>query len=124
MSSRKILIVDDDPVARRVLHAALVSRGYQPFLAGDAMAALTEAQKSAPNLILLDLGMPAGGGLTFLKRMQASPRLAVIPVIVISGQERATAEPGALEAGAVAYLQKPARPEDVIAAIEGILGSS
>lgn len=124
MPGQKILIVDDDPIARRVLHAALVKHGYQPLVAADAMAALTETQRSRPDLILLDLGLPAGGGFTFLKRLHTFPFLTVIPVVVISGQERATAEPAALEAGAKAFIPKPARPEDVLAVIERTLGAS
>jgi CheY-like chemotaxis protein len=118
VTERKILIVDDDPIARRVLYQALASKGYQPLMAGDAMAALTEAQKHRPDLILLDLGLPAGGGFTFLKRLHTFPHLALIPVVVISGQEKATAEPAALEAGAREFIQKPARPEDVLAVLE------
>ena len=122
MTARKILIVDDDPVARRVLHQALTTRGYQPLLASDAMAALTETQKNRPDLILLDLGLPAGGGFTFLKRVHTFPHLTLIPVVVISGQDRSTAEGPALEAGAREFLQKPASPEVVLAAIERVLG--
>src|SRR5688572_14672303 len=124
MSPGKILIVDDDPVARRVLHAALAARGYQPILAGDAMAALTETQKHRPDLILLDLGLPAGGGFSFLKRLHTFPHLAMTPVVVISGQERETAEAAALEAGARAFIAKPAVPDDVIATVERILGAT
>lgn len=118
----KVLIIEDDPVSRRVLHAALAGKKYETVIAGDAMAALTEAQRTKPDLILLDLGLPAGGGMAFLQRLASIPRLAVIPVVVISGQDPATAEEPALAAGARAFLPKPVRPEDVVAKVEEIVG--
>jgi DNA-binding response OmpR family regulator len=118
----KILIIDDDPVARRVLHAALIAKNYQTIIASDAMAAISEAQRSRPDLILLDLGLPAGGGMLVLQRLASFPRLAVIPVVVISGQDPAAAAQPALDAGARAFLPKPVRPEDVVAKVEELLG--
>jgi CheY-like chemotaxis protein len=71
-------------------------------------------------LILLDLGLPGGGGLSVLERLHSLPRLSGTPVIVISGQERAKAEPAALQAGAVAFFKKPA--EALLAVIADVLG--
>lgn len=122
MPARKVLIVDDDPLARRILHSALTTEGYEATVAADAMTALSEAQRIRPDIILLDLGLPAGGGMSFLARMRRFPNLAVVPVIVISGHDRTLAEKPALEAGAAAFLQKPARPEQVIAEMNRILG--
>jgi CheY-like chemotaxis protein len=123
-SVAKILIIDDDPVARRVLHAALTAKNHQTVIASDAAAAISEAQRSRPDLILLDLGLPAGGGMLVLQRLATFPRLAVIPVVVISGQDPAAAAQPALDAGARAFLPKPVRPEDVVAKVEELLGKS
>lgn len=113
----KALIIEDDPVA-------LTAKNHRTAVAGDALAALTEAQPKTPDLILLDLGLPAGRGMQFLKRLAAIPRLAVIPVVIISGRDPATGEQPALAAGARAFLPKPARPEAVVAKVEEIVGKA
>lgn len=121
VAEKKILIVDDDPVARHTLHTLLKSHQYETAVAGDAMAALTQARNHKPDLIILDLGLPAGGGFTFLQRVRAFPALSLIPIVVISGHDRATNEPRALEAGAAYYIEKPAKNEDVVAIVKRLL---
>jgi DNA-binding response OmpR family regulator len=118
---KTILIVDDDPVARQILHAQLKA-SYQTFMSGDAMAGFVEARKHQPDLILLDLGLPAGGGFVVLQRLKAVPALSLIPVIVVSGLDRTVNEPKALAAGANAYLQKPAAPDQLLAKIRELIG--
>ena len=120
----KILIVEDEPVIRRVLHNTLSGAGYDVILAADVTSALSEAQKHRPGLIILDLGLPAGGGFVFLQRLRVFPHLAVTSVVVISGHDRVTMEPRALEAGAAAYIEKPAKPADIIATVRQVLGES
>jgi DNA-binding response OmpR family regulator len=121
MATKTILIVEDDPVGRQTLHTALRAQGFDTVLAGDAMTALTLARNRQPSLIILDLGLPAGGGFTFLQRLRMFPALAVIPVIVVSGQDRATHEQAAIDAGASAFISKPAAPEIIIARIRELL---
>jgi DNA-binding response OmpR family regulator len=118
---KKILIVEDDPVARQIMHARLKS-AYQVFMSGDALAAFTEARKQQPDLIILDLGLPAGGGFTVLQRVQSLPALAGTPVLVVSGMDRAANEKKAIEAGATAYIQKPAGEEELMAKIRELIG--
>lgn len=118
---KKILIVEDDPVARQILNARLKSK-YEVLVTSDAMAAFTEARKHHPDLIILDLGLPAGGGFAVLQRLKAIPALSVIPVLVISGLDQATHEPKALEAGANVYLQKPAGDEALLANVRELVG--
>ena len=118
---KKILIVDDDPTARQVLNAQL-KRDYQIVMTGDAMAAFTEARKQQPDLIILDLGLPAGGGFSVLQRLNTIPALATIPVLVISGLDRTANESKALGAGAAAYIQKPAQDAELLATVKDLLG--
>ncbi len=122
MPANKILIIEDDPVGRHILHTALKAAHFETSMAGDAMLALTQARQIKPDLIILDLGLPAGGGYTFLHRLRMFPALAVIPVLVVSGLDRATNEQIAIDAGASAYLEKPAAPDVIIAKIREILG--
>lgn len=120
--TQKILIVDDDPTARHIAHTVLKANGYETVIASDAMGALAETQRHRPDLVILDLGLPAGGGFAYLKRKGSLPQIALIPVLVISGQDRAASESRALEAGASAYMQKPADGESVLAKVREILG--
>ncbi|HEX7420368.1 MAG TPA: response regulator [Thermoanaerobaculia bacterium] len=118
---KKILVVEDDPLARQILNVRL-KPAYEVIVTGDAMSAITEARKQKPDLIILDLGLPAGGGFSVLQRLKAIPALAVIPVLVVSGLDQATNERKALEAGANAYLQKTPTNETLIATVRALLG--
>ena len=118
----KILIVDDDPVWRQILHRTLKAENYEPIVAADAMTALTATQRSRPDLIILDLGLPAGGGQIFMQRLKSFPALQTIPVIVISGQDPAQGRAASMAAGAQAFIAKPASREQVLAAINNLLG--
>jgi len=116
----KILIVEDDPVWRQILHRLMKSEKHEPIIAADALTALSVTQKEHPVLILLDLGLPAGGGQIFLHRLRSFPKLKEIPVIIISGQDvehaRATAP------GAAAYLMKPVSHDELLTVVRRVLG--
>jgi DNA-binding response OmpR family regulator len=122
MPKHKILIVEDDPDTRQLLNVRLRASGYETALAEDAYMAVSMALKESPDLILLDLGLPAGGGLTVLERLQAQTSTATIPVIVASAKERSSNELRARKAGAVTFLQKPVDTIDLLAAIQQALG--
>lgn len=121
MAKKRVLIVDDDPDVRAGLNIRLRASGYDTGFATDALSAVAEARKSNPDLILLDLGLPAGDGFVVMQRLKAMPQLAVIPVIVVSARDRAANENRALMAGAVAYFQKPFDDAALLAAIRGAL---
>ena len=109
---------------RQVLHLRLKSLQYETVPVADAVNAMAEARKRPPDLILLDLGLPGGGGLNLMQRLQTIPRLAVIPVIVLSARERTAMEQPVLDAGAQAFFQKPADPEKLMEKIRELLGES
>lgn len=75
-----------------------------------------------PDLILLDLGLSAGDGFVVLERLQALEALAHIPVVVVSGRNRAVNEGRVLAAKAKAFLQKPVKNSELLAVVEQILG--
>ena len=118
----KVLIVDDDPEMRLAMHVRLKANNYAVGFAVDGVSGVAEARRQMPDVILLDLGLPAGDGFSVLERLQASDILATIPVIVISGRDRAAHRDRSLKAGAKLFLQKPVRNSDLLVAIEQTLG--
>jgi len=124
MSNKKILIVEDDADVRMGLHVRLKANNYDVFFAVDALSSLAEARKHEPDLILLDLGLPAGDGFLVMDRLKAVPALEIIPIIVVSGRAGAANRERALKAGAKAFLEKPVDNAELLAVIRQALGET
>jgi DNA-binding response OmpR family regulator len=122
--SKKIMIVDDDPDMRLGLHVRLKAHNFQTFFAADALSAVSEARKCQPDLIILDLGLPAGDGFVVMERFRANVYLAATPVIVVSARDRHANEQRAIKAGARAFLQKPVDNDQLLATINQLLGTA
>jgi DNA-binding response OmpR family regulator len=122
MGNKKILIVDDDPDVRQGMHIRLKANHYDTFFAIDALSGITEARKHEPDLIILDLGLPAGDGFVVMERLKANPYLAVIPVIVVSARDVLANKERALKAGAKVFLQKPVDNAELLKVIRQALG--
>ena len=122
MGNKKILIVDDDPDVRQGLHVRLKANHYDTFFAGDALSSMSEARKNEPDLIILDLGLPAGDGFVVMERLKSIPSLSMIPVIVVSARDVLANKERALKAGAKAFLQKPVDNAELLKVIRQALG--
>src|SRR5207302_2629564 len=84
-------------------------------------SAIALAHKERPNLIILDLGLPAGNGYSVLKRLQESDALSSIPVIVLTARDPLGNEERTLDAGATAFFQKPADNNELLEVIRASL---
>jgi two-component system KDP operon response regulator KdpE len=122
MGNKKILIVDDDPDVLHSMHLRLRANHYDTFSATDAISCMSEARKSPPDLVILDLGLPAGDGFLLMERFKAIPSLAAIPVVVVSGHDLHPNQERATRAGAKAFLQKPVNGAELLAVIRKALG--
>jgi len=122
MGNKKILIVDDDPDVRQGMNVRLRANHYDTFFAGDALSSMSEARKHEPDLIILDLGLPAGDGFVVMERLKAIASLAAIPVIVVSARDVRANKDRALKAGAKAFLQKPVDNAELLKVIRQALG--
>jgi DNA-binding response OmpR family regulator len=120
-TGKKILIVEDDADTRLALGIRLKASGYAVSLAADSVSAMTVGLKEKPDLIILDLGLPAGDGYVLMARLKKHPILEQTPVIVLSALDPATNKERALAAGAIAFFSKPADNEEFLAAIQGAL---
>ena len=124
MKKAKILIIDDDNDMRRALHIRLRSHGYETVFAGDGLSAMNTALKESPDLILLDLGLPAGDGFVVMDRLQKNTRLSCIPVIVLTARECRGNQEKSMAAGCFAFFQKPADNGELMNAVEKALNVS
>ena len=114
----KILVVEDDSDVRIGMAAVLRRSGYEAVFAEDGVGAISIALKEAPDVILLDLGLPAGDGFVVLERLKKNVNLSTIPVIVLSARNPRDNEQRALKAGALTYFQKPIETEELFQVIE------
>jgi DNA-binding response OmpR family regulator len=124
MANKKILIVEDDPDVRLGMHVRLKANHYDTFFAADAFSSMVEARKHGPDLIILDLGLPAGDGFVVMERLKNVPALAVIPIIVVSARSGLANRERALKAGARAFLEKPVDNAELLAVIRQSLGEA
>jgi DNA-binding response OmpR family regulator len=82
----RVLVMEDDPSVRGLLHTLLTAEGYDVTTASDGLAGLVSASARPPALVLLDLVMPDLGGLRVLEELEHDPQLSSVPVIVVTGQ--------------------------------------
>ena len=123
-AEKKILIIDDDEHLLHGLTPRLKTNGYAVVCARDAVTAISVARQEVPDLIILDLGLPAGDGFLVLERMRALADLVATPVIVLSARDPADNKKRALEAGAAAYFQKPPDNHEFLMEIRRALGET
>lgn len=115
----KVLIADDDKIIDAALSAVFRKRGWQTVVAFDAMQALMFAKQSPlPDVVLLDIAMPAGSGLMTLERLKSATLTEAIPVVVVSGSDDPGLPDKVKGMGALGFVKKPVDPEALADAIE------
>lgn len=117
---KKILIVDDDRDLVLGLVIRLRASGFEVINARDAIMAIILAKKEKPDLMILDLGLPGGDGFLVMDRLMNVS--SFFPIIVLSARDAESNKERALNAGAVAYFQKPAENSELISCIKKTLG--
>lgn len=128
--AKKILVVDDNTVVVQSITLKLKGAGYQVIAALDGTEAVTLARKESPDLILLDISLPADVGtvswdgfklMEWFQRLDSARR---IPVIVITGSEDPRTKERATAAGAVAFFQKPVEHDYLLKVVRATLGDA
>jgi two-component system KDP operon response regulator KdpE len=107
-----VLVVDDEAPIRRFLRATLASQGYRYVEAVSAAEAIAQAATRAPDLVLLDLGLPDEDGFEVVRRLR---EWSQVPVIVLSARGREDDKIRALDAGADDYVTKPFASGELLA---------
>jgi len=114
----RVLIVDDEPQIRRALRTSLRAHGYEVATAATGEEGLALAVDAAPDLMLLDLGLPDLDGTEVIRRLRA---FSEVPVIVLSVRDQQADKVAALDAGADDYVTKPFGMEELLARLRAAL---
>jgi len=102
-----VLIVDDEPVGRDTLEALLIGQGHNLAFAANGAEALAQAAELLPDVILLDVMMPGIDGFEVCRRLRANPRLADVPIVMITALDDRGSRLEGIEAGADDFVSKP-----------------
>lgn len=113
-----ILIVEDEREIRRFLRSSLSDSGFEVVETDTLRGGLVEAGTRKPDLVILDLGLPDGDGVDFIREVRAWSNL---PIVVLSAREAEKDKIGALDAGADDYLTKPFSSGELLARVRAAL---
>jgi DNA-binding response OmpR family regulator len=118
---KKILIVDDERDIVKALTIRLQRAGYEVVTAFDGAQGIFMAHKENPDLIILDIRMPAGDGFSVAEKLKESATTVAVPVIFLTGSPEKNSEEKAMAVGARFYVKKPYDPEELLDAIRRAL---
>jgi chemosensory pili system protein ChpA (sensor histidine kinase/response regulator) len=119
-----VMVVDDSLTVRKFTGRLLERQGYTVLVARDGVEALEKLQDSVPDVMLVDIEMPRMDGFDLTRNVRADPRLAGVPIIIISSRTADKHQNHARELGVNAFLGKPYLEEDLLAHIAGFVKNS
>jgi two-component system, OmpR family, response regulator MprA len=117
-AAERVLVVDDDPPLRRMLARTLSAEGFEVTVAADGGAALVEVQRAAPDVIVLDVAMPAIDGLSVCRRLRGKG--LPTPILMLTARDAVADRVAGLEAGADDYLVKPFAVPELVARLHAL----
>lgn len=120
-ASQRILVIDDDRTVLTYLKAVLGREGYRVFTALDALQGPMVARQAQPDLVVLDLAMPGGGGPAVMDRLRLMQGTTDIPVLVYSGLSKDRVQQLVPPGPGISFVAKPGTAEEVIEAVRGLL---
>ncbi len=118
---KKVLAVDDSTSVRKLVEFSLKSKGFQVSSAEDGLEALELLARTPFDIIVLDINMPRMDGLEFLKKVRLDENYSGLPVIMLTTEGQDDDKERAMSLGATAYIVKPFKPTELLAAVERLL---
>ena len=122
MGRKKILVADDDLALLEAIRVRLESANFSVMTTQDAYQALALARQELPDVLVLDINMPAGNGFSVQERIQKIDELSKVPVVYITGEDPQSVDDTAVQLGAFAILHKPFEDDALLDAVRGALG--
>lgn len=121
---KKILIVDDDSILRKVLESSLQQKGYQVVSVESGKSALIQFSQDVPDIIISDISMPEMDGFEFCRQLRSQPSGKLIPFIFLSAKDDLDNRIQGHTIGADSYLTKPFEMKELLANIEALIERS
>jgi two-component system cell cycle response regulator len=121
LAMKTVLLVDDDDTFLLTIGVRLKSMGYTVCTAKDAVNAISAVRKNNPDVVVLDVSLPAGDGFLVAERLRNLIVSATTPIIFVTASEKAELRERAMKLGAVEFLQKPFDATTLADAIESAL---
>lgn len=115
---KTVLVVDDEPALRSILHDILQDEGYRVLLAPDGLGLAELVARERPDLVLMDVMMPGSDGREAYRQLRARPDLPDVPVVMMS----AAAHPSGLDSSIAAFLRKPFDLGSLVEVVTGLIG--
>ena len=122
--SKKLVIIDDSAVFRKIVSVHLKNAGFDVTEAVDGVDGLEKLKAGKPDLIVCDVNMPNMDGITFLKTVKQDPENKFTPIVMLTTESQEEKKKEGLDAGARAWLTKPFSPEDLLATITKLIGNA
>lgn len=119
--AKRILVVDDDPTALRLIGYSLQQEGYDVLTAANGLDGLTQARQLHPDLVILDIMMADLDGFEVCRRLRADPATRRLPVLMLTAKGQVADKVAGFRAGADDYLVKPADPGELVARVAALL---
>jgi len=119
--NKKILVIEDDPSALRLIEHTLRQEGYQVLIATNGLDGLKKVKREEPDLIVLDILLPGVDGFEVCHRLRADPRTSQLPILVLSAKAREEDKTTGLKVGADDYMTKPAAPSEIVSRVGSLL---
>lgn len=119
--SKKILVVEDDQRITMSLNIRLKNEGYETVSAEDSTLGIQAAVKESPDLIILDIMMPAGGGIWVAENLRSLPETKETPIIFITASRKAGLKEEAMALPNVAFVEKPYDAGDLLGQVKTML---
>ena len=117
----KILVVDDEPHIVKLLQVRLEKNGYSVVVAYDGQEALDMTYQEDPDLIILDIMLPKIDGYNVCKTLRSVDKFKATPIVMLTGRTLTQDIKMGMDLGAVSYVQKPYKPNVLLAIIQGLI---
>ena len=121
MPAKRVLVIDDEKPIQTFLKALFEKEGHRVTGAVDALQGPLMAKQLQPDLVVLDIALPGGGGFKVFERLRMMKETTSIPVLIYSAMAREKVQEQVSDGPDVAILAKPAQPEDILAAAKRLL---